>query len=88
LQDIIEDAYKVETIIKDWDTDSTTLLSAKQEHRIVKQCLYLQKAYEITAQCMSWTWNECCAEPIKSLGDCGTVYVGHEQTMQCWHTFF
>ena len=48
LQDVIEDANKLETIIEDWVTDNNaTLLTAKQERQIVTQCFYLRKAYEI-----------------------------------------
>jgi hypothetical protein len=72
LQNIIEDADKVETIIKDWNNDCTTQLTARQERRIVTQCLYLRKAYGIAVLCMNaWTWKECCAEAIKSLRDRG-----------------
>jgi hypothetical protein len=89
LQNIIEDADKVEMIIKDWNNDSTTQLAAKQERCIVTQCLYLRKAYKIAAQCMNaWTWKECCAEAIKSLCDCGINYVGHEETIGRWHIYF
>jgi hypothetical protein len=70
LENIIEDADKVEMIIEDWNNDRTTQLTAGQERKIVTQCLYLRKAYEIAAQCMnSWTWKECCTEAIKSLRD-------------------
>jgi hypothetical protein len=48
----------VETIMEGCDDDNTTKLTAKQERRIVTQCLYLRKAYEIAVQCMNaWTWN-------------------------------
>jgi hypothetical protein len=90
LQDVIEDANKLETIIEDWVTDNNaTLLTAKQERRIVTQCLYLRKAYEIAVQRMNtWTWKECCAEAIKSLHDCGINYVGNEPTIRRLHMFF
>jgi hypothetical protein len=92
LQDIIKDTNKVETIIKDWDTDTTTTqLTATQEHHIVTQCLYLQKAYNFAVQCMNtWTWMECCAEAIKLLRDCGISYLHHEPTITKgrWHAFF
>jgi hypothetical protein len=79
LQNIIEDADKVETIIEDWNDDSATQLTAKQERRIVTRCLYLRKAYEIAVQFMNlWTWKECCAVAIKSLRDCGMNYVRNE----------
>jgi hypothetical protein len=66
LQNIIEDAGMVETILEGCDDNNTTKLTAKQERRIVTQCLYLWKAYEIAVQCMNaWTWKECCAEAIK-----------------------
>jgi hypothetical protein len=83
LQDVIEDANKLETIIEDWVADNNaTLLTAKQERRIVTQCLYLRKAYEIAVQRMNaWTWKECCAEAIKSLHDCGINYVSNERTI-------
>ncbi len=61
LQNIIEDADKVETIIEDWNNDCTTQLTARQERCIVTQCLYIRKAYKIAVQCMNpWTWKECC----------------------------
>jgi hypothetical protein len=90
LQDVIEDADKVETIIEDWLTgNSAKLLTTKQERRIVTQCLYLRKAYEIAVQRMNaWTWKECCVEAIKLLRDCGISYVRHERTIQRWHMFF
>jgi hypothetical protein len=90
LQDIIEDANKVELINKDWVFNSTTaLLTAKQECCIVTHCLYLRKTYEIAVQCMNdWTWKECCAEAIKVLCDCGITYVSHERTIRRWHMFF
>jgi hypothetical protein len=83
LQDRIEDTNKVETIIKDWLTDNNaTLYTAKQEAHIVKQCLYLQKAYAIAVQWMNaWSWKECCAEAIKLLHDCGINYISNEQTI-------
>jgi hypothetical protein len=69
--------------------DNTTKLTAKQERRIVTQCLYLRKAYKIAVQCMNaWTWKECCAEAIKSLRDCGINYVGNEVTIRSWHIYF
>jgi hypothetical protein len=43
LQDLIKDANKVETIIQDWDTNINALLTAKQKHCIVTQCLFLRK---------------------------------------------
>jgi hypothetical protein len=86
LQNIIEDADMVETIMEGCDDNNTTKLTAKQERRIVTQCLYLQKAYEITVQYMNaWTWKECCAEAIKSLWN---NYVGNEVTIQRWHIYF
>ena len=89
LQNIIKDADKVETIIEDWNNDGTTKLTSKQERRLVTQCLYLRKAYEIAVQCMNaWTWKECCAEAIKSLRDCGINYVGNEETIRRWHIYF
>ncbi len=82
LQNIIEDADKVEMIIEDWNNDGTTKLTSKQEHRLVTQCLYLRKAYKIAVQCMNgWNWKECCAEAIKSLRYCGINYVGKEETI-------
>jgi hypothetical protein len=89
LQNIIEDADMVETIMEGCDDDNTTKLTAKQERRIVTQCLYLWKAYEIAVQCMNaWTWKECCAEAIKSLCDCVINYVGNEVTIRRWHIYF
>jgi hypothetical protein len=89
LQNIIEDADMVETIMEGCNDDNTTKLTAKQERRIVTQCLYLRKAYKIAVQCMNaWTWKECCAEAIKSLRDCGINYVGNEVTIRSWHIYF
>jgi hypothetical protein len=81
LHNIIEDAEKVETIIKEWNSDQQ--LTARQERGIVTQCLYLWKAYKILIQCMNaWTWKECCTEAIKSLCDCGINYVGMKETIR------
>jgi hypothetical protein len=88
LQDVIQDASKVESIIENGETDETPL-NARQQQRIVSQCLYLRKAYEIAIQCMNaWTWKECCAEAIKSIRDLGISYVCDERTIRRWHIFF
>jgi hypothetical protein len=54
LKDKIEDADKVERIIKELNNGQQ--FTARQERRIVTQCLYLWKAYKIAVQCMNaWT---------------------------------
>jgi hypothetical protein len=88
LQDIIDDARKVTTVIKDGDADKTPL-NARHQQRIVAQCLYLRKAYENAIQHMNaWTWHKCCEEAIESIRDLGIAYVCNEKTIRRWHIFF
>jgi hypothetical protein len=65
LQDIIDDARKVTTVIEDGDADKTPL-NARQQQQIVTQCPYLPKAYKNAIQYMNaWTWYKCCEEAIE-----------------------
>jgi hypothetical protein len=57
LQDIIEDARKVPTIIENGDADKTPL-NSRQQQQIVTQCLYLRMAFKNAIQYMNaWTWH-------------------------------
>jgi hypothetical protein len=88
LQDIIDDVRKVTTVNEDGDADKTPL-NARQQQRLVTQCLYLPKAYENAIQYMNaWTWHKCCEEAIESIRDLGISYICNEKTILHWHIFF
>ena len=88
LQDIIEDARKTPTITENGDSDKSPL-DARQQQRIVTQCLYLRKAYENAIQYMNaWTWHKCCEEAVQSIRDLGISYICNEKTIRRWHIFF
>jgi hypothetical protein len=69
-------------------------LTVRQMDQVLKQSLYLAKAYENamihmgTAQQACWTWTQCCDAAIDELSTVGITKIRNSRTLGRWNIYF
>eukprot|EP00978_Attheya_sp_CCMP212_P010706 scaffold26027_cov70-Attheya_sp.AAC.11 len=73
LLEVVTHPSLADSLVETGDDGKTPTLSEKEQMKIVTQCMYLRKAYEVASMhtMNGWTWQQCCEEDMSILAHAG-----------------